>query len=347
MSRLSNSISVISPTAKASDQADYVLSGTIQKGGPFLRIVARLTSSANGMTLWAERYECNLGHPFDVQDQISREIVSALQLRLTDGEQAQLVKRGTKSGKAWDCFQHAHDLERQFTREGHAFAKQYYQEALSLDPDYLSALVALAFCHLDEVRLGWSLDDAASIAEAESLCERASKAAGQHADVSALRAFLCFFQKRWDAARTEMQKSAQFAPQSPQIMGYQGALFDLMGQYRAAIGAYKRALSLSEHAPAWIPSNLGLSYLALGHNEDAEHMFRTVLEHYPKYVRAWIGVSVALIRQSKEKEAQTAAEQVLLLDPSFSSAAWARSRPFSDDKLLEAFVADLRAAGLG
>ena len=113
-----------------------------------------------------------------------------------------------------------------------------------------------------------------------------------------------------------------------------------------AIGAYTRALSLSAHSPAWIPSNLGLSLLALGNNEEAEHIYREVLEHHPKYVRAWIGLAVALNRQGKDGEARRAAERVLLLDPSFSAAEWVKSRPFNDDRLLDAFAADLHGVGL-
>jgi len=346
LSRLSNSILVVDPTVSVAGNHDYVLSGTIQIGGPYLRIMARLTSTADGLTMWAERYECDLESSFDVQDQISREIVAALQLALTEGEQAQLVRRGTKSGKAWDLFQRAHDIERQFTREGHEKAKDFYEQALALDAEYLSALVALAFCHLDEVRLGWSKDEHDSLERANALCDRATRSAMRNADVLALKAFLGFFQKRWDEARAKMQEAVQVAPQSPEIIGYQGALFDLMGDYRAAIGAYTRALSLSAHSPAWIPSNMGLSHLALGNNEEAEHIYHEVLEHHPKYVRAWIGLAVALNRQGKRDEARRAADRVLLLDPSFSAAEWVKSRPFNDDRQLDAFAADLRAAGL-
>ena len=141
-----------------------------------------------------------------------------LAIGVTEGEQAQLVRRGTKSGKAWDLFQRAHDIERQFTREGHEKAKELYEEALKLDPDYLSALVALAFCHLDEVRLGWSKNEEGSLQQANALCDRATRTAIRNADVSALKAFLYFFQRRWDDARAQMQGAVQLAPQSPEIM---------------------------------------------------------------------------------------------------------------------------------
>jgi tetratricopeptide (TPR) repeat protein len=344
LSRLSNSIAVIDAAKIAHD---YLLSGSIKSGGPHVRIMVRLTSVIDGQTLWAERFECDLNNSFDVQDQISQEIVAALQLALTEGEQASLWRRGTASGRAWELFQRGHDFERRYTREGHQKAKELYQQALRLDPKYLCAIVAFGFCHLDEVRLGWCPDEESATREAEALCERAMQLATDHPDVLALLAYVRFFQKREDEARRAMRRAVELAAQSPEIIAYQGALFDLMGNYVAAVRSYARALSLSPHAAAWIPANLGLSNLALGHHEEAEKIYREVLQHHPNYVRAWIGLTVSLVRQGRLSEAKRSAEQLLSLDPTFTAAEWAKSRPFNDEQLLQGFIKDLRAAGLG
>ncbi len=133
---------------------------------------------------------------------------------------------------------------------------------------------------------------------------------------------------------------------SPEIIGYQGALSDLMGDYAGAIRAYTRALSLSAHSPAWIASNLGLSYLAVEDNDEAERIFREVVQYHPSYYRAWLGLAIALTRQGKSIEAKHAAESVLSIDPHFTAQEWARSQPFRDADLLARFVADMRATGL-
>lgn len=346
LSRLSNTITVTDPNGLIPLHHDYVLTGAIQGRGPYLRIIARLVSSADGLTIWSERFECDLNQSFNVQDQISQEIVSALQLHLTEGEQVKLWRRGTSSGKAWELFQRAHDIERRFTRHDHEKAKELYKDALGLDPHYLSASVALAFCHLDEVRLGWSRSSKNSILEAEKICAAAKQDAIDHPDVSALQAFLFYFQERWADATIEMQKAIDLAPHSPEMSGYQGALCDLMGEYDAAIQFYTRALSLSAHTPAWIPSNLGLTYLAVGGVEEAERIYREVLVHHPNYLRAWIGLAVTLNRQGKSNEGKEAARTVLTLDPAFTADEWAKSRPFQDKKLLNQFVKDLRAVGI-
>ena len=346
LSRLSNAITVTDPIGQRAVDHDYILSGAVQGRGSFLRIIARLVSSSDGTTIWSERYECNLNDSFDVQDQISQEIVSALQLHLTDGQQVQLWRRGTSSGKAWEFFQTAHDQERRFTRQGHAKAKELYREALHLDRNYLSASVALGFCYLDEVRLGWSRNNKASIGAAQELCDAAMHLTTNHADVFALQAFLFYFKGQWGEAAAEMLKAVELAPFSPEMVGYQGALNDLMGKHKDAIANYTRALSLSAHVPAWIASNLGLSCLAVGDIEESERIYREVLNHHPNYERAWIGLAVALNRQGKIQEGKEAARTVMDLDPMFNAEEWAKSRPFQDDNLVQLFVRDLRAVGI-
>jgi tetratricopeptide (TPR) repeat protein len=346
LSRIANSILVTTQKPKHAAAHDYVLSGTIQSGGPHLRIMAKLVSCADGITMWGEKFECDLRRPFDIQEQIAREIVAALQLTLTEGEQAQLWRRGTQSGQAWENFQRGHDFERRYTRRGHQAAIEFYQKSLDIDPNYLSAMVSLAFCKLDEIRLGWTSDPSASIAEADRLCRQALDLQSRHADVQALLGFLRYFQGDSDSARAHIARAVELGSHSPEIIGYQGALYDLLGDYRAAIRAYARAISLSFHSPAWIASNLGLSYLALNENIEAERIYREITQHHPDYVRAWIGLAMALNRQGKSKEAQLAADTVLGLDPHFTVQEWAHSRPFNDPSLLDRFVTDLKATGL-
>jgi adenylate cyclase len=346
LSRLSNTISVTDPAAAVDARHDYVLSGAIQSRGNYARVIARLTSAVDGQTIWSERFECDLNRSFDLQDQISQEIVSTLQLHLVEGAQVQLWRRGTRSGKAWEFFQQAHDVERRFTRQGHQQAKQLYREAIQLDPNYLNAIVALAFCHLDELRLGWTESPTASLAAAEELLSSVSEFVGRDPDVTALQAFLYLFQHKRDEARSEIQKAAQLAPHSPEIIAYGAALLDLMGDYGGAIRAYNKALAMSAHAPAWISSNLGLSYLAAGDAYEAERIYREVLSHHPNYVRAHIGLTIALNRQGRQIEAIATGEAVLALDPKFSTQEWMSSKPFYDDGMSADFATDLRAAGI-
>lgn len=325
---------------------DYILRGTVQSHDEQFRIAAQLISSADGETIFAERFNGDISGSFDFQDQIARDIVSAMQVVLTEGEQAQLWRRATTSGEAWEAFQKGHDLVRRYTREDHQKAKQYYLHALSFDPDYLCAIVALGFCHLDELRLGWSPDAAHSLKDASALAKRAAALAERHADILALEAYVTYFEQDHSKALDLINQAVREAPHSSEIIGYKGALHDLMGDFGSAIEAYKDAISKSLFSPAWIPANLALTLLAMDQSAEAEQVFNKVLLNHPKYARAWIGLTAAYVRQGRVDEAKEAAKELLLLDPKFGVEEWGKSKPFSDARILDAFKSDLFAAGL-
>ena len=231
LSRLSHSISVLDRDAPdGRPKPDYVLRGNMQSAGRHLRLMARLVSVATGATLWAERYECDLSGEFDVQDDVAREIVVALQLALTEGEQARHWRQGTRSGIAWELFQRGRDAESRYTRQGHRLARSHYEEAVRLDPSYMSALVALGFCHVDEVRLGWSDDNPKSLNEAEAVLDHAMRLDPNHPEVLALTAFVRQMQGRSEAGR-RWSAAVRAGRRNSEIVGYQGALLWMRGDF--------------------------------------------------------------------------------------------------------------------
>ncbi len=66
----------------------YVLEGSVRKAGNRVRVTAQLIDATTSHHLWAERYDRDLEDIFAVQDEITREVVIALDVRLSGGEQA-------------------------------------------------------------------------------------------------------------------------------------------------------------------------------------------------------------------------------------------------------------------
>jgi adenylate cyclase len=196
------------------------------------------------------------------------------------------------------------------------------------------------------LRLGWSADHSASIAEANRLYLSASSISDSHPDVLALGAYVKYFGGDPVAGKTLMRRAVELAPESAEIIAFEGALLDLIGDFEAAVTSYKLAISKSPFTPAWIAANLALTLLAMGEDVQAEKIFKQVIKNHPNYARAWIGLTVAFVRQKKSHEAQNSARTLLDLDPRFTVEEWASSRPFKDAALLERFVSDLRKAGL-
>lgn len=65
---------------------DAILEGTVRRSGDRLRVTAQLTNTSDGLTLWSDSYERQMKDVFAVQDDITRSIVNALQLKLGAGQ---------------------------------------------------------------------------------------------------------------------------------------------------------------------------------------------------------------------------------------------------------------------
>jgi len=86
----------------------YILEGSVRKSGEQIRITAQLIDASTGNHLWAERYDRELKDIFAVQDEITKNIITAMQVKLTEGEQARAASKGTDNLKAYLMFLQAH-----------------------------------------------------------------------------------------------------------------------------------------------------------------------------------------------------------------------------------------------
>ena len=98
----------------------YVLEGSVRKAGDQIRITAQLIDGLAGHHIWAERYERNLKEIFAVQDDITKNIITALQVKLTEGEQIRAAAKGTNNLEAYLKNLQAMEMMRQFNRESNA-----------------------------------------------------------------------------------------------------------------------------------------------------------------------------------------------------------------------------------
>src|SRR4030042_6368060 len=112
----------------------YVLEGSVRKAGKQLRITAQLTDALSGHYLWAERYDRNPKDIFVIQDEITTHIITALQVKLTEGEQAGVLSKGSKNLDAHMKIGEARYLSSQSTIEGNIRAKKSAEKRTSLIP---------------------------------------------------------------------------------------------------------------------------------------------------------------------------------------------------------------------
>ena len=125
----------------------HVLEGSVRKAGGRVRINAQLIDGATGDHVWAERYDRDLEDIFAIQDEITKEIVAALKLKLLPQEKQAIEQRGTTNADAYNLYL----LARQYWVTGnHGDPRREERvmricgRAVEIDPQYAQAWALLA-----------------------------------------------------------------------------------------------------------------------------------------------------------------------------------------------------------
>ena len=124
-----------------------VLEGSVRKAGDQLRITAQLVNVEDGYRLWTDRYDRTMKDVFAIQDEIAEAIVEALRVTLSPKERRAIQNVATRNVEAYDCYLRGRKFFYQMTGRSFEFARQMYQRAIEIDPQYALAYAGIADCH--------------------------------------------------------------------------------------------------------------------------------------------------------------------------------------------------------
>jgi tetratricopeptide (TPR) repeat protein len=122
----------------------YILEGSVRKGGNKIRITAKLIDAKSGFQVWAERYDRLVEDVFEIQMDVSEKIAQALRVSLTESEKQSLAKKPTDDLRAYDFYMRGSEFLLRKTSKNNDAAIQMFNHALSIDPDFSLAYLGLA-----------------------------------------------------------------------------------------------------------------------------------------------------------------------------------------------------------
>jgi TolB-like protein/class 3 adenylate cyclase/rhodanese-related sulfurtransferase len=261
----------------------YVLEGSVRRAGNEVRINAQLIDATTGGHLWAERYDGTLEDIFDLQDQVTEQIVAALAVSLTGEEQAQQARHGTENAAAHDAYLQGWAHYKLLTPEELAKAVPFFEEAIRLDPDYAQAHAALASLYWDVYQNDWAFDLGMPSSRAESRAnehlEEAFKSPTPLAHALQARIFAA-----WGfpgEALGEAQKAVELdANDATALAGLASALIqaDRPGE---GLDSIEQAMRLDPHYPPSYLITLGAAQFGLESYEEAAATFERAVRRNP------------------------------------------------------------------
>jgi adenylate cyclase len=324
----------------------YVLEGSVRKAGDQIRINAQLIDALNGHHLWAKHYDRNLSDIFAVQDEITKKIITAMQVKLTAGEDVKAAARGTNNLEAYlKCLQ-ANELINQINPESNALGRQLTEEAITLDPEYAWAYYTLGRTYTVEVWLGMTKSPKQSIAKAMELFQKAIALDGTLAEAYSSLGFLYSMTRQHDKGIAEAEKAVALNPNSATAHFFLGKTLFFAGRSEESIPEYKKAIRLNPIPASAYPWSLGLSYAYTGQYEEAMSWCKKAVRQEPNDLLAHIMMTVVYSLSGREEAGRAEAAEVLRIQPKFSLEKFEKKLTYKREEDRVRFLGALRKAGL-
>jgi TolB-like protein len=320
----------------------YLLEGSVRNASGKVRITAQLIDATTGAHLWADRFEGDLGDIFALQDEITVNVVSAIQPKLLQAE-IDLAVRRPNDRSAYDVYLRATQHYYSMTREGIAEALRLLYRSLEIDPRYGHAASLATLCHTMNLLQRWSLDPQSEIKAAERLSQLVLSIDENDPDTLACAGWARAFVSHDFGAATEMvDRAVALNPNSATAWSYRGLTWLYLGQAQQALQSFERSMRLSPLDPMLygMIAMTGLAFVGLGRFDEAVAAAEKALRKNPTFAPAHRCLASALAHLGRDAEASKAVARLIELEPDL------RISEFSSGQWPQLYVDGLRKAGL-
>ncbi len=329
----------------------YLLEGSVQRDADRVRINVQLIDGRNGNHIWAKHYD----HPFEdlfaLQDRITMEVMEISNVKLTAGVSGTNLSSRLKhyrpsSLKAYESWLKGVHHFFQRTRHDSIAARQLFEEAIDLDPDFAAAYRHLGFAYLDEVWFRITKSPEKSIELAEQTAEKFLTLSPDQPPPYGLLSMITLLKKDTDNAILYGEKAVELNPNDNSHYFTLGLALYSAGRYEEAIINFETALRLAPLRPLHLVNNLAWSYLGNKQDGKAILLWSEVIERNPDYLFAYRGLTAAYEFSGNHEKASWAAENVMRVNPKFSIANEENMSQLRDEAFKNRLLNAYRTAGL-
>jgi TolB-like protein len=327
----------------------YVLEGSVRKAASRVRITAQLIDAVRGTHLWADRIDGTLGDIFELQDQVTENVVGALAPKIEQAEIERAKHKPTDSLDAYDCYLQAMMYFHRWTGESINDALRLFNRAIELDPGFASAHGLAAWCYVRRKLSGWMDDPTREMAELERLAHRASELAEDDA--------VALFSAGWALAQTSgcaeagaamIEKALTLNPNIPAAWLVGGWTKIYRGEPEPAIGYFARAIRLNPLDPliARMHTGIAAAQFLAGQYKEAAASAETALRQHPDDLPLLrvAAASHALAEQTLDAKRNIA--RICHLVPALRVSGVAQLAPCRRPEDVARYVDGMRRAGL-
>jgi adenylate cyclase len=324
--------------------ARYLVSGSVRRMGPRVRVTVQLSDAANGTQLWSEQYDDELSDIFAVQERIARRVAGTLASSLQQIALQQSLRKPTDNLDAYDLLLRARALAADPTRLANRSARELLERVTQLAPGYADAYAQLADVYFQRAAFGWSefaqTDIETAIRLARKAIELDEECVLAHGVLA--RAYTSIL--KYDIGLAESERALQINPSDSEALLTRAAVLLWTGRIDESIATAEAAMRLNVNIGSEAALNLGLAYLLSQRYADAVRLLEAARARYSTHPLLDFPLAAAYAELDRTDDALDAVQQGKRKNPHFDLASFG-SR-FQDPALQRRVVESLRKAGL-
>jgi len=324
----------------------HILEGGVRKAGDQVRITARLIEASSGRHVWAERFDRKLDDLFAVQDEITEEIVTALDVNLVSGETARIIRKTLRNPEALESYYRGWQALFSPTQDGINEAQQMFEKTIRLEPGSPLGYAMAAWSYWLEAFQGINDDYSISLNRATELAQKALSLEDVTGLPHIMMGQIHLLKREYDHAIAEADRAVLARPSCHGAYAIKANILNYLDRPAEAIELSKTAIRLTPVHPTLFPAILASAYYGSDRHEEAIVAAREVIKRDRDNLDALLVLSGANTALGQTEEAHEAIREVLRIKPKFSLEEFAKSQLYKNPRTLDKVVAMLRKAGL-
>jgi adenylate cyclase len=297
----------------------YVLEGSVQRDTGRVRVNVQLIDAESGKHLWAERFDKPLADSFELQDEIVSRLANQLGAELTSAE-AHRAERASNPDSMDLFFQGLASIDKGINVENMAQARDYFERALTVDPNNLDALLGVGRVDYSLAAARLSDDRDARLVAAEAAIAKVLSLRPNDALAHEIMGGILIETKRADQGVAEFERALALDPNLATAHGLMGLAKIFIGHPEETAAHENEALRLSPRDSfVWLWLHFeGAAKMTLGAEEEAVALYRRSIENNRTSPLTHFFLAATLANLGQLEEARVEAKTGLALDPGFS-----------------------------
>jgi TolB-like protein/class 3 adenylate cyclase/tetratricopeptide (TPR) repeat protein len=331
----------------------YVVDGSIQRSDESVRVTAQLIDANTGSQLWADRYDREIKGIFAIRDEITRSIVGTLggsAGKLAQAEVERLVGKNPNSFTAYDYLMRGWYEWHKFTREGNAAARDLFEKARKIDPDYARAYGGLAWAYADDYDYEWTEDFDKTLKLTLENASTAARLDPNDYQAHWVLGWAYLYNRQYEQAMAHYLRARELNPNDAELLAEMANFLIFIGQPKRAIDQVKEAIRLNPFHEGWYVEYLGWAYEEAGMPKEAVEIFEQAVDlRNPRDDQLWYfpTLAVAYTQLGRTDDARKIVEILLSRRPNYStSEIVSRAFPYKTKELSDKYVNAVRRVGL-